>query len=304
MKILPGGETSPRIDDEIVVRRRDYSEEKPVSDEEFAIYRRLFSYDKGSLNGKVLLARQSEGYSYEKIEFDAAYGNEQVTAHFYRPSLAKPPYQTVIFFPGAGALYQEQFDETVLPRSIAFIVKNGRAVLYPIYKGTFERQTPLSTDCPAATTMYRDHVTQWSKDLGRSIDYLETRPEVEHEKLAYFGISWGASLGTILPAVEKRLKVAVLLVGGFYEQETFPEVDQINFAPRVTIPTLMLNGRYDFFFPVESSQQPMFRLLGTPETDKRYVVFESGHSVPRKERTRETIAWFDKYLGAVDRAAE
>ena len=66
----------------------------------------------------------------------------------------------------------------------------------------------------------------------------------------------------------------------------------------------MLNGRYDFFFPVESSQRPMFRLLGTPETDKRYVVFESGHSVPRKERTREALAWLDKYLGPVERGAE
>ena len=33
--------------------------------------------------------------------------------------------------------------------------------------------------------------------------------DIEHEKLAYYGYSWGAVLGAILPAVEPRLKVAV-----------------------------------------------------------------------------------------------
>lgn len=163
------------------------------------------------------MTRESEGYAYEKIEFDAAYGNERVTAHFYRPSLAKPPYQTVIYFPPGHTLYDEHFDETVLSWQIAFIVENGRAVLYPIYKGTYERQTPLSTTSPAVTTLYRDHMTAWSKDLGRSIDYLETRPDVDDEKLAYYGYSWGASLGAILPAVENRLKVAVLSGAGLWE---------------------------------------------------------------------------------------
>lgn len=33
--------------------------------------------------------------------------------------------------------------------------------------------------------------------------------------VAFFGLSWGAALGAILPALEPRLKVAVLGVGGF-----------------------------------------------------------------------------------------
>jgi hypothetical protein len=32
-----------------------------------------------------------------------------------------------------------------------------------------------------------------------------------------------------------------------------------------------------FFFPLETAQEPMFRLLGTPAKDKRHRVFESGH---------------------------
>ena len=66
-------------------------------------------------------------------------------------------------------------------------------------------------------------------------------------------------------------------------------------------PALLLNGRYDFFFPVESSQVPFFRLLGTSEKDKRQVIFESGHMVPAKDLIRESLDWLDKYLGPVKR---
>jgi cephalosporin-C deacetylase-like acetyl esterase len=139
----------------------------------------------------------------------------------------------------------------------------------------------------------------WSKDLGRSIDYIETRKDLDHDKLAYYGLSWGAALGTVLPALDKRIKVNVLVVGGFYFPKTLPEVDQINFAPRVRIPTLMVNGRYDFFFPVDSSQLPMFRLLGTPEKDKRHALFESGHIPADEQLIKEVLDWLDRYLGPV-----
>ena len=304
VKILPDGETSPSIDDDIVRPRRDFSKEKPVSDELFAAYKSNFSYDKGPLNEEVLFTEERGGYSYQKIKFDAAYGDERVTAHFYRPSFVKPPYQTVIYFPPGYAKYQEHFNETVLSSEIAFIVQNGRAVMYPIYWGTFERQTSLPTGLPAATSLYRDHVIAWSKDLGRSIDYLATRPDVAHDKLAYYGYSWGAFLGAIFPAVENRLKVAVLSGGGLCEQETFPEVDQINFAPRVTIPTLMLNGRYNTFFPVELAVEPMFDLLGTPEGNKQLILFESGQFIPQKDLTSKTVAWLDEYLEPVETIAE
>jgi dipeptidyl aminopeptidase/acylaminoacyl peptidase len=104
-------------------------------------------------------------------------------------------------------------------------------------------------------------------------------------------------MGPIVLSLEGRLKASVLWVGGFWQQKGPPEVEQINFAPRVKTPVLMLNGRYDFVFPVESSQAPMFRLLGTPESHKQHLLFDSGHSIPRKELITETLRWFDSYLG-------
>jgi pimeloyl-ACP methyl ester carboxylesterase len=67
----------------------------------------------------------------------------------------------------------------------------------------------------------------------------------------------------------------------------------------VKVPVLMLNGRYDFLFPVETSQKPMFESIQTAGSDKRHLLFESGHSLPRKELVTEALQWFDRYLGPV-----
>ncbi len=74
----------------------------------------------------------------------------------------------------------------------------------------------------------------------------------------------------------------------------------MHFAPRVRIPVLMINGRYDFIFPVDTSQLPMFRMLGAPEADKRHVILDAGHiGLPKNEVIQETLDWLDRYLGSV-----
>ena len=104
-----------------------------------------------------------------------------------------------------------------------------------------------------------------------------------------------------MPAVEPRIKANVLYVAGLGFQRALPEVDQINYVGRVKQPTLILNGELDFFFPAETSQKPLFDLLGTPAADKKRLVFPGGHSVPRTEMIRESLQWLDRYLGPVGR---
>src|SRR5678815_4053308 len=108
--------------------------------------------------------------------------------------------------------------------------------MYPIYRGTFERQKELDTSMAEETVAYRDAVIQWTQDLRRSIDYLETREDIDRERLGYFGFSWGGELGGLIPAVEPRLKVSVLHVSGLLSTRPLPEADTFNFLPRVKIP--------------------------------------------------------------------
>ncbi len=276
---------------------RDYSREKPVSDELFRAYRGLYSYDKTPLNAIVESVDDSEEHwKKEKITFAAAYGNERVIAYLFLPKKSAPPFQTVVYFPGSNVI-QARSSAKALPYQLDFILKSGRALIYPVYKGTFERGDDLKSDYPNTTSSWRDHVIAWSKDLGRSIDYLETRPEIDRNKLAYFGFSWGGAMGAVMPAIETRIKACIFAVGGFYLQRALPEVDQMNFAPRVKQPVLMLNGRYDFFCPVETSQMPLLRLLGAPQEHKRHVLYDTAHSIPRNELIKETLDWLDRYLG-------
>jgi pimeloyl-ACP methyl ester carboxylesterase len=102
---------------------------------------------------------------------------------------------------------------------------------------------------------------------------------------------------------EDRFRIAVLFEGGLYQGRPASEADPFNFLPRVQIPVLMLNGRYDYTFPLESSQKPFFRWLGTPDKDKRHVVYDAAHDVMvnRTEVVKEVLSWLDQYLGPVAR---
>ena len=86
---------------------RDYSKEKPISDDEFEIYKQLYAYDPTELNAVVESVDESSIYCRkERITFDAAYGggDERVVADLFLPKGVEPPYQTVIYFPGGGAI--------------------------------------------------------------------------------------------------------------------------------------------------------------------------------------------------------
>ncbi len=277
---------------------RDFSKESPVSDAVFQAYKGLYAYDRGDLNARIEESETTEDWTHQKVSFNAAYGGERMSAHLYLPKNAAPPYSVVVYFPGSGAMGADRFS---LSGYADFIPKSGRALLAPIFKSTFERRDELKSDYPETTALWRDHMIEWSKDLGRSLDYLETRKDIDHEKMAYLGLSWGSALAPILVAVEGRFKAGILESGGLEFQRALPEADQINFVTRVKIPMLMLNGRYDHFFPLEESQKPLFRLLGTPEKDKKHVVYDTGHAPPRKDFIRETLDWLDRYLGPVQR---
>jgi hypothetical protein len=126
---------------------------------------------------------------------------------------------------------------------LEFMLKSGRAVMWPIYKSTFERGDNYSATSPLDTVFYKEHVIMWAKDLGRSIDYLETRKDMDTERIAYLRGSWGGALGAIMPAVEPRIKTSVLVIAGVFPYQSLPEVEQIHYLPRINTPVLILNGK-------------------------------------------------------------
>ncbi len=278
---------------------RDYRHETPVSDEVFAVYKRLYEYDRTPLDPQVDPVREEfEHWSVEHVSFAAAYSNERVPAQLFLPKNARPPFQAVVWFPGGAPFVQRSSPEGSFGDAsrFLFLVRSGRAVVLPVYRGMYERHIgPIFLP-----NIWRDLMIHAAKDLRRTVDYLETRQDIDAQKLAYSGISMGAAVGPIMTAVEQRFRASILFGGGLYSLQQPPEAEAFHFVPRVKVPTLMINGRHDFFFQYETSQVPMLEWLGTP--DKHHAVFESGH-VPteRQEVMKEALDWLDRFLGPVAR---
>ncbi|HKB11258.1 MAG TPA: hypothetical protein VKD69_11400 [Vicinamibacterales bacterium] len=221
-------------------------------------------------------------------------------ALLFLPKNAAPPYQIVVYSPTADAFMLRSTRDLRL-HWIDFIVRSGRVLLLPIYLGAFERG-PTANTGPTARTMpngRRDIIVAWSKDIGRSLDYAETRRDIDPRRVAFYSAS--KAEGAVLAAVEPRFAAVILQSTGLSSigQPAPPEIDNLNFAPRVRAPTLLLDGRGDVNNPVEQSQRLLFRLLGAPEAAKRHVMFDSGHVVPLKPAVREILDWLDRYLGPV-----
>ena len=279
---------------------RDLRNVPPVSDAVFRAWQSMYSFDHGHLDSRVdAVDDSSSEWRVEKVSYAAAYGDERIPAYLFLPRQTKPPYQVIVFFPGSGVINQRSDPNAAYFDRVNFIMRSGRAMLYPIFKSTHTRGDVITNDYPSTTAVWRDHMVMWSKDVGRSIDYLQTRPDIDKDKIGYMGYSWGAGMAPLFLAVEPRLSLALLNVGGFYLQAALPEADPVNFAPRVKVPVVMLNGRFDFFFPTDTSQEPMFNALGTPAEHKRRVVYDASHTIPRNEQIKEFVGWMDKYWGPV-----
>jgi pimeloyl-ACP methyl ester carboxylesterase len=79
-----------------------------------------------------------------------------------------------------------------------------------------------------------------------------------------------------------------------------PEVDPFNFAPRIRVPTLMVNGDGDFQMPLETAQRPLFQMLNLPPGQKRHALFTGGHMPTQiHDVMREILDWYDRFLGPV-----
>jgi class 3 adenylate cyclase/dienelactone hydrolase len=271
---------------------------EPVADEIYEIYRENFSYDKTELNAEIIETDDSnKDWLEQKIIFDAAYGNEKVSGYLFLPDNAAPPYQVVVYVPGLASFFQPTSDNFTeyyeFPMFLEFVVRTGRAVFYPIYKGTFERSIK-SLSIGSESFEWTEVMTQIVKDFKRSIDYLETRDDMNTDKIAFYGMSWGAGQGALIGAVEDRIKTNIYVSGGL-GPKVRPEVWSKNFLSRIEVPTIMLNGRYENQIRIK----PMYDLIGT--RDKKLILFESHHIPPRNDLVREILAWLDQYLGPVER---
>lgn len=262
-----------------------------VSEEEFDLIRRRYSYDPSALNLTEEVIGETTIWIEEKITFDSTYGS-RVSAHVYSPKHPPERRQVLILVPGSGAFQQQKFwPSSYELRSVELLVQSGRTVVWPVYAGMYGRQSDqLTAD---------ERLVRQAKDVFRCVDYLESSVEDAAPDIGVIGFSYGAKVAPILLALDQRLSLGILVHGGLTSASNPMERDNLTFAPRVRVPILMINGRSDLVFPLHSSQRPLFESLGTSDDHKRHVVIDGDHGVNGAVVASESLAWMDQYFGPV-----
>ena len=129
----------------------------------------------------------------------------------------------------------------------------------------------------------------------RGHNLLRSLPEVDRDRVAVTGISWGGYLTCIVAGLDDRFKAAVPVYGcGFLHENSYwtpdrfakiePErrkrwteaFDPSVYLPNVKCPVLFLNGTNDFAYPLDSYQKS-YQLVTAPRTVSVRVRLPHGH---------------------------
>ena len=277
---------------------------KPVSDEAFQAMR--FQFTAAHAKPRETLVQQVQEtplWIAEEVILKFA-SQETTTLYIVRPKSHRNPLQPILYGPPADCCFlgkrpNRNALEQMRPPADT-IVASGRALVIPIWDTSYERAVPPQGNPDEMADRQRRAALAFYQDASTVLDYLETRPDIDMQRAGYMAVSYGAILiGPIILATEGRLKTGILISGGL-QPGVHPMANAINYMPRIKIPVLMVNGRYDHLFRYEQSQKPMFDLLGTPASEKKHLVYDVGHfAFPSNSIAMDISNWFDKYLGAV-----
>ena len=232
----------------------------PVSDELFEVYRRFYAYDRTPLDAGSKRSTTARRIWRKETRQLRRRVRRRARAGASLPAEERaPPYQTVMLLPERVRASASSSSSTLDLVDVRLHRPQRPRVALSVYQGTFERR--LTRAQPVAPTRRRDMHVQWAKDFFRAVDYLETRPDIDTQRLGYYSLSMGGVLRSdpgVARAADQGRGVRVRRPA----LQLPPEIQPANFMPRVKMPVLLINGRDDFQAPLDH-QQRFLELLGT-----------------------------------------
>ena len=132
---------------------------------------------------------------------------DPTVVYLYLPIRATRPLQIVAFVPGSNTFFEAAPSDEI-ERIMAPHVKAGRAVFTVLFKGMVGR--PWDAGHVAASlssVQYRQELVMHATELRRSVDYLETRSDVDLTRLGYVGFSRGS--GAWLAVCGRRAAISL-----------------------------------------------------------------------------------------------
>jgi predicted esterase len=294
----------------VVRNERDIASMEPLSDEAYAALITQFDYSRTSLrSGEVIASRESSrGWRHDTVSIESAHVPGGFKVHIYLPLNAKPPFQPVILFPGLYAFQvgipseSDALLEHPGAHDLDFVIRSGRVLIWPVYHGSYERyESTTGLSNPERVNALRLKIIRWRSDVGEVIDYLEGRPDIAADKIAFLGYSYGGLYAPPVLALEDRIKAAILIAAEVSPwSDRDPLVDNLHYLPRVRQPTLLFSGEYDYVAPL-GFQKALYEHLGTPMNDKKHVIFPIEHELPPRSALMTLgVDWLDRYLGPVN----
>ncbi len=272
---------------------------KPVDKKTYESFLSQYRYDKKPLKPKIIETTETPDWTKEKIKFTGI-DNDTILAYLYLPKRAAKPYQCLEWIPHSGIINGNERVDNAVEVVFSAQIKSGRALLAVVPLGAIGRPHKPGFEWPdLGTVKYREQTINYVNEFRIGIDYLETRKDIDMEKLAFVGTSWGSTnAGIILASIEKRYHSVIFIAGGIHRSamKMLPEVNPVNFTPYIKAPKLLLNGKYDEAFPPETEAMPFYKLLSEP---KQLSLTESGHVPTLEKRIIIVNKWLDKTLGPV-----
>ena len=279
---------------------RNFELEKDVSDEVFQYYKSQFDFEDYPLEVKLrVIPTLDSSYVLEKFEMETPYkSDEKLTGYIFYNRKFKSNLKPIIEFPNARSLFFD--DDKSLYNDVMqwnkFLLDEGFAIVHPVYHSTFSRKKTLKSWWPNKTDEYKESIIKIGKDFKRSIDYIESRKELDISKLSYQGSSFGSVSANFLLAIDDRVKSASIFVGGLMLQESKKEIEPHIYLRRIKSPILHIVGKLDGVFDYEKSFKPWNELVGTPAKDKKIVILENtGHALPKDSIIKYQLEFLKKY---------
>jgi dienelactone hydrolase len=266
----------------------------------------LFDYDASApLNLQKAVESTSNGVEVSAISFDSPAGGS-ATGSMFDPvtrSSLRPGIVLMHGMPGRA-------------RSMAglgqLLAQHGAVVI--AIDAPFARRAGPPV---RFTAQDRAEQIQLMMDLQRAVDVLRARVNVDDERIAYLGISYGGAMGALFAGIERRIKAAVLVVadGGLVSHFTGPEdasfmaglscatranwfrdmgpIEPIRFIAHAPPTALLLqSGLFDTLVPAADAEL----LHAAAPAPKSIRWYEAGHGL-NSQAALERLDWLHEQIG-------
>jgi dienelactone hydrolase len=218
--------TTPVVGDSCAVARPDLG--GPATQADLS----LFAYDVNApLNLQKTIESGSGGVEISAISYDSPAGG-RVTGRLFVPLDRAGPLAGIILMHGAPGSSRDGW----LTEDAQSFATHGALVI--AIDAPFARRKDFGNTLHM-TSQDRDEQIQLMKDLQRAVDVLRAQPNVDKNRIAYVGVSYGGAMGVQFAAIEHRIKAAALVVanGGWVMQSTqagdLPFLASLSCATRV-----------------------------------------------------------------------